>query len=210
MPAGLTTTSYAILGLLDIQPWSSYELTKQMRRTVGQVWPRAESGLYREPRRLVAAGLATAEHLTVGRRPRTVYAITPAGRSTLQDWLGRPASPTLIESETLVKVLFGNGVEPAVLAGHLEAFGHEAEALTGPWRAIARDYIEGRGTFPERIHVNTLFWVLLDRWAQLRADWAAWAAEQVRTWPDATGPQDRVVVRGMLERALADRGTLPR
>jgi PadR family transcriptional regulator, regulatory protein AphA len=210
MTAGLTTTSYAILGLLAIKPWSSYELTKQMRRTVGQVWPRAESGLYREPQRLVAAGLATTDHQTVGKRPRTEYAITEAGRTILQEWLERPAAPTLIESEALVKVLFGNGVDPAVLAGQLEAFGREGEALAGPWRAIARDYVDGGGTFPERLHVNALFWVLLDRWAQLRSDWAAWAAEQVRTWPDSAGPRDRAAVRRLLEQALADRSELPR
>lgn len=57
----LTTTSFAILGLLAIQPWSTYELAQLMRRSLQFVWPRAESNLYAEPKRLVDAGLATAE-----------------------------------------------------------------------------------------------------------------------------------------------------
>jgi PadR family transcriptional regulator AphA len=45
----LTTTSYAILGLLAIKPWSTYELAAQMRRNLHYFWPRAESNLYAEP-----------------------------------------------------------------------------------------------------------------------------------------------------------------
>ena len=38
----LTPTSYAILGLLALRPWSAYELTKQVRRSLHFCWPRAE------------------------------------------------------------------------------------------------------------------------------------------------------------------------
>ena len=71
MAEGLTTTSYAILGLLAVKPWTTYELAQQMKRAVGQFWPRAESNLYAEPKKLVALGLATASQEKVGNRPRT-------------------------------------------------------------------------------------------------------------------------------------------
>lgn len=200
----LTPTSYAILGLLAIQPWSTYELTKLMRRALLAVWPRAESHLYREPQRLVEAGLATATRVDVGKRRRTEYAITAAGRRALEEWLATPASPTVLESEAALKVLFGNYTSLDVLQQRLEEFAEEAEASDEPWRAIARDYLEGTGAFPERIHVNLLYWVLLDRWARLRADWARWAASIVATWPDATGPDDRQETLALLEAALGD------
>ena len=38
-PTPLTTTSYAILGLLAVKPWTTYELAQQMRRALGQFWP---------------------------------------------------------------------------------------------------------------------------------------------------------------------------
>jgi PadR family transcriptional regulator AphA len=68
----LTTTSYAILGLLAVQPWTTYELAKQMEVSLHNFWPRAERKLYEEPRKLVARGLAEMSRETVGRRPRTV------------------------------------------------------------------------------------------------------------------------------------------
>ena len=49
-PRPLTTTSYAILGLLSLRPWTTYELAQQMQRALGQFWPRAESKLYEEPK----------------------------------------------------------------------------------------------------------------------------------------------------------------
>ena len=55
--SALTTTSYAILGLLAIKPWSTYELAQQMDRSLGRIWPRAQSKLYEEPKKLVARGL---------------------------------------------------------------------------------------------------------------------------------------------------------
>ena len=40
--------------LLAVKPWSSYELTQQMDRSLGRVWPRAVSKLYEEPKKLKA------------------------------------------------------------------------------------------------------------------------------------------------------------
>ncbi|MGB8791121.1 MAG: hypothetical protein WCD33_06285, partial [Mycobacterium sp.] len=53
----LTPTSFAILGLLAIQPLTTYELAQQMDRTVSWFWPRAASMVYEEPKKLAAAGL---------------------------------------------------------------------------------------------------------------------------------------------------------
>ena len=71
MAAALTPTSYSILGLLALKPWTTYELAQQMERALGQFWPRAESRLYEEPKKLVAHGLARASSEMVGKRPRT-------------------------------------------------------------------------------------------------------------------------------------------
>jgi DNA-binding PadR family transcriptional regulator len=58
----LTTTAYALLGLLDIRPWTTYALAKQVARSLRLIWPRAESNVYEGPKALVAHGLATAQH----------------------------------------------------------------------------------------------------------------------------------------------------
>jgi len=197
--------SFAILGLLAIKPFSTYELTKLLGRSVQYVMPRTEANRYQEPKRLVEAGLATAGHEQVGQRRRTVYSITPAGREALADWLARPSRPTQLESEGLLKVLFGNMTPLPVLLERIAEFGAEAEAVEEPWRAIAREYADGEGLFPERVHINALFWVLLDRWARLRAAWAQWAALEVASWPDEGGPADREAMQALLAEMLTGR-----
>src|SRR5919198_1204279 len=51
-PKRLTTTSYALLGLLALQPWSTYELAAQMDRGLSTFWPRARSNVYEELKKL--------------------------------------------------------------------------------------------------------------------------------------------------------------
>ena len=53
-----STTAYAILGLLTVRDWTTYELAKQVQRSLNWFWPRAERKLYEEPKRLVEDGLA--------------------------------------------------------------------------------------------------------------------------------------------------------
>lgn len=84
MAPARTTTTYALLALLGVRDWTTYELAKQVQRSLNWFWPRAERKLYDEPKRLVADGLATASVGATGKRPKTVYAITDAGRDELE------------------------------------------------------------------------------------------------------------------------------
>jgi PadR family transcriptional regulator AphA len=186
----LTTTGYAILGLLAIRPWTTYELAKQMKRSLHHVWPRAESNIYAEPKRLVEAGLAKAEVQRVGQRPRTLYTITPNGRRALERWIARESGPTRVESETLVKVLFGNYGSKDDLLANLRAFAAEAEAVLALWHELAAEYERGTSPFVERAHVNSLIFRWISEHAQLNARWAQWAIERVEAWPDVEAPTD--------------------
>src|SRR5260370_275846 len=103
----LTTTSYAILGLLSLRPWSAYDLSKQMKRSLDLCWPRAERAIYYEPKNLLAHGLVEAKTESNGRRTRTVYTITPRGRRALKRWLAQPSSTRPeFESEAVGRALF--------------------------------------------------------------------------------------------------------
>ena len=39
----LNTTSFAMLGMLAIRPWSTYELAKHVDHSLRPLWPRARS-----------------------------------------------------------------------------------------------------------------------------------------------------------------------
>ncbi|GIJ61397.1 PadR family transcriptional regulator [Virgisporangium aurantiacum] len=184
MTVALTTTSHAILGLLAIRPWTSYELTKQMSRSLHHFWPRAESKLYEEPKKLVAQGLATASTRTVGRRTSTVYEITPAGRAALAQWVAVPGAGPALEFELLLKVFFGEHGSKADLLANLAAAAEWAAERQRQNIEVAREYVEGAGPFPERTAQDALVAAFLTSYWDAIADWAAEARKTVEGWPE--------------------------
>ena len=184
--AGLTTTSYALLGLLALRSWTTYELTKQVQRSLGWFWPRTERKLYDEPKKLVAAGLATATEQRTGKRPRTVYAITPAGRKALRGWLGEPSAPPALEFEAMVKVFFADAGTVVQLRETLARVRAAAEdRLAELERMIAEDDQPGY-EFAGRLPINALgLRFHLDHERHI-VEWATWAEAQVSTWRSPT------------------------
>jgi DNA-binding PadR family transcriptional regulator len=179
-----TTTSYALLGLLRIRPWTTYELAKQAQKSLNWFWPRAERKLYDEPKFLVEEGLATATVEATGKRPRTVYAITRAGRTELRRWLDQPAQPRAGEFEAMVKVFFADGGNLDQLRTTLDRI--EAEALERI--ADLAGQAEAVQAFPERLHVNAVSIRLYFEQEQTVLAWARWAREQVAGWESTTDP----------------------
>ena len=151
-----TTTSFALLGLLAIQPWATYDLAKLMRRSLHFFWPRAESNLYAEPKRLVAAGLAEACEEWNGDRRRMVYSITECGREALQDWLATKPADARLESEAHLRLLYANYGSKDDLLRTLQAIEDDAKRTIDHYSRLATEYARGQGLFPDRIHVNAL------------------------------------------------------
>lgn len=185
----LTTTSFAILGLLAIRPWSAYELAQQMRRSLGYVWPRASSAIYEEPKNLVAHGLAASSDLPGERRIRAVYEITEPGRAALAAWLAADSAPPQFESEALVRISFPEAGGVPDLLRTLRGLAEHAAALEDQVREQARGYLDGKGgPFPGRLHVIALDARFVTDYAVALRNWAEWAQAQVGEWP-ATGPR---------------------
>ncbi len=185
----LTTTSYLILGHLALRSWSTYELAQQMKRSTHYYWPRAQSKLYEEPKKLVAHSLATATREYTGRRPRTVYAITDKGRNTLRRWLDEPGQPPLVEFEGAVKVLFAEQGTKEQLLATLRSIRESAQRTREEHVGLASDLAHTGGPFPDRLHVNTLVFKFMWEQTDTIIRWASWAEQEVSGWPeDITAP----------------------
>ena len=125
----LTTTSYAVLAQLAVHPWSTYELARQRVRYFRYVWPRAESAIYREVKRLAAMGLVAAKREYVGKRPRTVYSITEAGRQVLREWLATPVSPFAMDFEAMIRLFIAPLGTKEQLVATLEQVRDDAQEM---------------------------------------------------------------------------------
>jgi PadR family transcriptional regulator AphA len=93
MAPRMTTSSYAVLALLSLKPWTGYELTNQAQRSLRYAWPKSERLLYSEPKKLVTLGYATTHKEEAGKRSRNVYEITDEGREALAGWTETRTQP---------------------------------------------------------------------------------------------------------------------
>lgn len=195
-PDDLTTTSYAILGHLALRPWSTYELAQEMRRNVHYFWPRAESRIYAEVKRLDERGLVQAERTFVGRRPRTTYAISDAGRAVFLAWLATPPKPYSLECEPLLRVFFGLCADVTALTAALDQARSQAAELLATGDVIAHEYDAGRAPFQDQIEMRGFVFDFLYSFARMVHDWTDRTETELATRQDLS-PAERA------ERALA-------
>ncbi len=180
----LNTTSYGMLGMLAIRPWTTYELAKHMDRSLGRLWPRARSNLFNEPKKLVLHGMAKASEEMVGKRPRTVYTITPKGRRALRQWLGEPGGGPVLEFEQLMKVFFADHGTKADALATVREIKSWAEEKDRENVMVARQYRDGEGPFPERAAILSVMGRFWTSYIGVFVEWAEWAEEVIDAWPD--------------------------
>jgi DNA-binding PadR family transcriptional regulator len=183
----LTPTSFALLGLLSVRPWTTYELANQTTRSLRFFFPRAERHLYAEARRLADAGLARSEEAFTGRRRSTTYAITPAGRKALQRWLRTEPAPPVLEAEVLVRTFFADSGRKEDVLASLESARQHAITAQRDLAAMAQANLDGAAPFPERTSVGALGLRFVSDFHRLLEDWATWASAEVATWEHPDG-----------------------
>jgi PadR family transcriptional regulator AphA len=157
------------------------------------MWPKAESVIYEEPRRLVALGLARVSKERIGGRSRNRYEITDEGREALQAWLARPSNAPRIELEPMLRLAFADQGQIGDLLAAIATLRDWAAENLAVGHEMFQAYRDGQAPFPERMHINVLGGHLLSQvyGAILRS--AELADKEIRTW-------DRTDGLGMTER----------
>lgn len=183
----LTPTSYALLGLLNVKPWSTYELAHQAQRSLHYFLPRAERHLYAEVKRLAEAGYASSDVQYTGKRRTTSYAITPAGRRALKAWLHTEPAPLLLEAEVVTRAFFADAGRKQDLLDALEVARRQAITVQAELGGMARASAAGDTPFPERTPLGAISMRFVADLYRTMEAWAEWAAAEVATWDDAQG-----------------------
>jgi DNA-binding PadR family transcriptional regulator len=155
-PPDLPTTSYAVLGLLAGRDWTGYELAQEFQRSLRHCWPKAQSVLYEEPRRLVRAGLAELQVERRGGRSRNRYHITAAGRGALTRWLAAPSAPPRLEMEPMVRLLLADHGSLEDLRRTVRTLREWSENNLLDVSPQTRDLVGAGRPSPNRAHVGLL------------------------------------------------------
>jgi PadR family transcriptional regulator AphA len=203
----LTPTSHAILALLSIRPWSAYELTGYMRgSTLRAIWPRAESRIYAEVKRLEETGMATAKVEQQGGRKRSVYSILERGEGELREWMTEPSKRFTYESEAMLKVAYADKGSFEDLDHTLAEIRAEVREDLAIMAMVFRQIVETEETKIEgRVAFNALVSQLILEVMEARMRWVEQAERHVAEWTDVRidrgkVAQGRAAYGAMLER----------
>jgi PadR family transcriptional regulator AphA len=135
-PIRLTSTSYAVLTLLELLGEATpYDLKQMLVRSVENFWPVPHTTFYEEPARLAQAGYLSA-HQEAGGRRRRLYALTEKGRQALREWAEDPEiAPQQVRDEAMLKIFAG--ADPrAILARRLDWHRAKLSELEGYLNAL--------------------------------------------------------------------------
>jgi DNA-binding PadR family transcriptional regulator len=138
----LTTTDYALLGMLTVKPMSGYELKQFAGQSVGHFWSESYGQIYPALQRLAKAGhireLKPDARSKTGRERRT-YALTAAGKKALEEWLPQAARTQVPRSEVLLKLFFGAHTGFKVSREHLRELAREQQARLQAYQEIDKE-----------------------------------------------------------------------
>jgi PadR family transcriptional regulator AphA len=149
---------HAILGFLNYQPFSGYDLKKAFDATVQHFWPADQSQIYRTLARLTEQGCIGMEKVEQSSRPdRKVYHITETGRRALADWMAAapPMDPT--RSAALVQVFFIGQLTNKQILAKFEGFAVMMRGILKLYNELPEkldEYAEAIGSPRE-----TFFWL---------------------------------------------------
>lgn len=186
----LTTTSYAVLTQVGVRPWSTYELAQQRVRYLRYVWPAAESAIYREAKRLAAMGLIEGNKEYTGKRARTVYSITEAGKQALRAWLGTPVAPFSMDFEAILRIFVAPLGTKDELMNTLKQVLADAQEMLAFAGEVKQEFIEGINPTQDQAYIRALpvdFFVSHLRTVEA---WAQRTIAEVETWDDLA-PSDQ-------------------
>ena len=115
-------TDFALLGILNIEPMSGYDIRSFIRESIGYFWQESYGQIYPALKRLHSRRLVSKKKAKQSRGPaKFVYSLTPRGKAALVKWLASEPEPETVRIELLLKLFFGTTGNRRDQIGHLES-----------------------------------------------------------------------------------------
>ncbi len=149
---------HAILGFLNYEPMTGYDIKKMVDVSVAHFWPAVQSQIYKTLFRMEAEGWLKAETIhQEPRPPRKVYRITESGKSELFRWLETPQPPSEARLAWLIQVFFAGRVSDEKIIALLE---HQLNIQHRRLQGFSAIPEENREAMSEDDPRERFFWLL--------------------------------------------------
>lgn len=134
------TTRYIILGLLDHEPMSGYDIKKRVDIIVSQFWNVGFAQIYPTLAVLEGEGLVLRKASGEKKGPqRHAFEITETGRQALRGWLKTPAQKEYTKYEILLKLYFSGGMPPENSVRSIREFRERQQRQLGMVQAFRKN-----------------------------------------------------------------------
>ena len=101
--------THAILGFLEYQPMTGYDLKKYFDQSIAHFWSATQSHIYKALTDLEKDGFVEVKVIPQEDKPnRKEYHITPAGRAELHRWVTTPLPLEMVREAWLIQIFFSH------------------------------------------------------------------------------------------------------
>lgn len=174
---------YVLLGFLNYQPLTGYDLELHIRNSTTHFWHARLSQIYMTLKELETEGLVRSEVEAQAKRPdRRVYSLTDAGRAAFFDWLAVPLTERSQAKEPLLLKLFfsaGAGKQAILkqLRIQLDLHIRHQKVYEGDIPDVAADLLNNH----PQLQADALMWsAVRDFGARYERLYIAWLEDTIR------------------------------
>ena len=101
--------AHAILGFLEYQPMTGYDLKKYFDQSIAHFWSATQSHIYKALEDLEKDGFVEVKIIPQENKPnRKEYHITHAGRAELHRWITTPLPLAMVREAWLIQIFFSH------------------------------------------------------------------------------------------------------
>ena len=178
---------YAILGFLDLSPFSGYDLMHFFKDSVNFYWSATHTQIYRTLKTMHSEELVERETIPQTDAPnKKVYHITDKGRTTLNNWLRTSQELPQIKHKFLLQLSFAENLSNDEILTILNSYKDKLEKRLSIYDDIEKNQIGKRA---KNRRQNFLWHAILDNgiyYYQAEYKWINEVMENLKDLPDIT------------------------
>jgi PadR family transcriptional regulator, regulatory protein AphA len=174
---------YILLGFLNYQPMTGYELKQTLDHSVSHFWHAYHSQIYTTLRQMEADGLVVSEFLySEGQPDRRVYSLTDAGRADFTAWLNQSLTEmSPIKEELLVRLFFSARRDPKSVLAELYLQRELHQKKLAEYRGLASGWVDKNVPALPELKADSAFWrMTLEMGIAYEVMYAQWLAQTIQ------------------------------